>query len=110
MEKSQTQMRKQSEETSFLKQLNTTLIENQKQFKTKLELLEKQHQLKLAQKDLTITNLQEEVKDLYTHLETQSKIEKNPEMEGGSVVVIPRSPSSPRGKKKKDTPKKKKSS
>jgi BRCA1-associated protein len=103
IEKSQNQMKKQSEESLFLKQLNSTLIENQKQFKIKLDNLEKQYQAKLAMKDQRIHELQEEIKDLYTHLETQSKIEKNPDLEGGSVVIVPPSNPSPspiRSKKK----------
>ncbi|KAL0484970.1 BRCA1-associated protein [Acrasis kona] len=88
MEKNQNQIKKQSEEATFWKQLNTTLIENQKQFKARIENMEKQFELKLSHKDSIINELKDEIKDLYMHLETKSKIDSNPEIEGGSLVLV----------------------
>jgi len=50
--------------------------------------MEKNFELKLVQKDEVINELREEIKDLYMHLETKSKIDKNPEIEGGSLMLV----------------------
>ncbi|KAL9650156.1 hypothetical protein ABK040_011325 [Willaertia magna] len=88
MQKSQKKIEKQNEETDFLRQLNKTLIENQKQYEIKLEKLEEQYKKIIEKKDDQIKDLSEQVQDMLMHFQTQQQMEKNPEMKQATVRVI----------------------
>jgi len=81
--------KKQDEENNFLRQLNKTLINDQKQFKSKYEALQKQFETKLEEKDKTIRELQEQISDLMAHFHTQEKIIQNGEIREASLLVLP---------------------
>ena len=78
--------RKVEEEKEFLRQLNDTLISNQKQWKEKTEKLEATITATSAAKDAKILELEEQVRDLIVFIEAQKTVEGG-ELEGGTVVA-----------------------
>ncbi|KAL4430038.1 hypothetical protein ABPG77_004408 [Micractinium sp. CCAP 211/92] len=96
------------EERQFLKQLNDTLLANQRDFQTRLKDAEEALQRTTAEKDAAIRDLQEQVRDLMVFLEARQTIEQGgtaAELEGATVLPVPAAPASQqrgsrRGKKR----------
>lgn len=99
---------KAEEERQFLRQLNDTLLANQRDFQTRLKAAEEALQRTVAEKDAAIRDLQEQVRDLMVFLEARQTIEQaGPagELEGATVLPVPPAPAaqqrgSRRGKKR----------
>ena len=85
-------------EKDFLKQLNDTLLANQKAFTEKLKAAEKA----AAEQAAVITDLQEQVRDLMVFIQAQQTIAASGggEVAGGTVLPLPEVQQR-RGKKKK---------
>lgn len=85
-------------EKEFLKQLNETLLANQKAFSEKLKAAEQ----RAAEQAGVITELQEQVRDLMVYLEAQQTIAASGggDLAGGTVLPLPEAPQR-RGRKKK---------
>ncbi|KAF0984730.1 hypothetical protein FDP41_000629 [Naegleria fowleri] len=88
VQKTQKKVEKEKEETDFLKELNKTLINNQKQYEIKIEKLEEAHKKIIEKKDAQIRDLQEQLHDMMMHFQTQEQIDKNPEMKNATVRAI----------------------
>ena len=83
-------------EKEFLKQLNDTLLANQKQFAEKLKAAES----KAGEQAAVIKELEEQVRDLMFFLEAQQTIAGSGGGEGAGGTVLP-VPAPPRRRKKK---------
>jgi BRCA1-associated protein len=90
------QLATSKKETSFLKELNDTLLANQKDFAVKLKAAE----ANAAEQNAMIIDLQEQVRDLMVFLEAQT-IAGSGEVAGGTVLPLPAAPQRRGGKKKK---------
>ncbi|EFC38281.1 BRCA1 associated protein [Naegleria gruberi] len=88
VQKTQKKAEKEKEETEFLKELNKTLINNQKQYEIKIEKSEENYKKLLEKKDAKIRDLEEQVQDMMSHFSTQDQIEKNPEMKNATIRAI----------------------
>jgi len=84
-------------ETVFLKELNDTLLANQKDFATKLKAAD----ANAAKQNAIIIDLQEQVRDLMVFIEAQQTIAGSGEVAGGTVLPLPAAPQRRGGKKKK---------
>lgn len=93
----QAKLDKSLEEKEFLRQLNETLLMNQKSFSEKLKKAEH------AEKDLLlqVQDLQEQVRDLMMFIEARDTIESNGGQEalGGSLLPMPEKPKRRGGRK-----------
>ena len=88
----QARLSRAEEEKEFLRQLNETLISNQKAFKEKLnQSLSSEEELKAKVEDL-----EEQVRDLMMFIEARDTIEKcgAQEAQGGSLMALPEKPTS----------------
>lgn len=74
------------EEKEFLRQLNETLILNQKEWKDKTQVLQEKLETNTADKDSKIKELEDQVRDLIVFIEAQKTVGGG-ELEGGSVGV-----------------------
>ncbi|KAG2383195.1 hypothetical protein C9374_004532 [Naegleria lovaniensis] len=106
VQKTQKKVEKEKEETDFLKELNKTLINNQKQYEIKIEKLEELHKKMMEKKDAQIKDLQEQLQDMMMHFQTQEQLDKNPEMKNATIRAIGGEPSATNSSNK--TKKKKK--
>lgn len=61
IEDDQYKLREAEKEKEFLRQLNETLIQNQKDWQTKVNALEQENQRLRREKDMEINNLREQV-------------------------------------------------
>jgi len=84
-------------ETAFLKELNDTLLANQKDFAVKL----KGADANAAEQNAIIVDLQEQVRDLMVFIEAQQTISGSGEVAGGTVLPLPAAQQRRGGKKKK---------
>jgi len=75
---------KVEKERMFLKQLNDTLLANQKEFVEKLKGAE----VVVREKEKEIEDLKEQVRDLMVFLEARQIMESNEELEGGTVLPM----------------------
>lgn len=91
------QLDKSKKETAFLKELNDTLLANQKDFAVKLKAAD----TNAAEQTATIIDLQEQVRDLMVFIEAQQIIAGSGEVAGGTVLPLPAAPQRRGGKKKK---------
>lgn len=79
-------LQKVQEEKEFLRQLNETLILNQKEWKDKTQVLQEKLETNTADKDSKIKELEEQVRDLIVFIEAQKTVGEG-ELQGGSVGV-----------------------
>jgi BRCA1-associated protein len=84
-------------EAAFLKELNDTLLANQKEFTMKLNAAD----ANAAEQSAMIIDLQEQVRDLMVFLDAQQTIARSGEVAGGTVLPLPAAPQRRGGKKKK---------
>eukprot|EP00164_Ancoracysta_twista_P000645 GFYU01000857.1.p1 GENE.GFYU01000857.1~~GFYU01000857.1.p1 ORF type:complete len:588 (-),score=136.21 GFYU01000857.1:170-1933(-) len=90
LSKSTADIAEKAKEADFLRQLNNTLLANQKQFQDKLATVENQSSSTIQEKDNEIADLKEQLRDLMFFLEAKDKIEQSPqksEIQGASVEV-----------------------
>lgn len=86
----QERLKRQEKEFAAMKRLNDALINEQRRVKSKLDSNTVELKKKLDSKDVIINDLQEQLKDLMLHIETQQTLAKNKnkdEIEGASVTV-----------------------
>lgn len=91
-----TRLGKVQEERDFLKQLNDTLLSNQREYAAQL----KAAQEKIAGKEAEISELQEQVRDIMVFLEARQTIAaagEGGELAGATVMPVPEQPT--KGKK-----------
>ena len=96
LSESQKRLAKSQEELQFLRQLNTTLLANQKDFSERLAAAE----ATAAAREAAVTELQEQVRDLMVFLEARQMIEVEGgggELEGGTVLPVPAAAAGRRG-------------
>jgi BRCA1-associated protein len=67
--------KKLEEELQFVRELNQSMIENQKQWKDRIRRLEEQNATIEKEKALRVADLEAQVRDLMFYLDTQSKVE-----------------------------------
>ena len=83
---------KLEEERDFFKQLNDTLLENQRQLRANLDATEAKLNEANETNDAKIRDLQEQVRDLMVFIEAQSKLAEGTDggdsIEGGDVVGV----------------------
>ncbi|KAL4152388.1 hypothetical protein PRNP1_009319 [Phytophthora ramorum] len=82
--------KKLEEELMFVRELNKSLIENQKQWKERVHLLEEQNARIEQETALRIGDLEGQVRDLMFYLDTQSKVEQSAHREeimGGTIEI-----------------------
>ena len=83
---------KLEEERDFFKQLNDTLLENQRQLRANLDATEAKLNEANEATDAKIRDLQEQVRDLMVFIEAQSKLAEGTKggdsIEGGDVVGV----------------------
>lgn len=91
-------LKKAQEERDFLKQLNDTLLSNQKDFKEKLASADKA----IAVKAEEVNELSDQVRDLMVFIEARQTIEAQggEELAGGSVMAVPEAAGPLKGNKK----------
>lgn len=77
-------------ETDFLRQLNETLLANQKDFAQKLQAAA----TKAAEREAVISDLREQIRDLMVFIEAREAIERGGagEVAGGTVLPVPDQP------------------
>lgn len=92
-------LKKMESEHGFLKQLNDTLLANQKEYSSKLQETEK----KIVERDGIIIELQEQVRDLMVFIDAREALGKHEELEGGSVSLPAASAGRRRGSGKKNS-------
>jgi len=68
--------------------MNESLLINQKLWQEKLESSEKKLNEQLAQKTKTISELEDQIKDLMFFIETKKHIEQNSELQEAQIVGI----------------------
>jgi predicted nucleic acid-binding Zn-ribbon protein len=91
--KALTELSKAISELQEEKALNRSLVANQSTWQQRVSQLEQQLEQVRGDRDRTVTQLEEQLRDIYLHLEARDKM-KDSELEGGQVVVAP-SPTSP---------------
>eukprot|EP00210_Caulerpa_lentillifera_P001482 g1422.t1 len=79
-------LQKAQDEKEFLRQLNETLILNQREWKVKTEKLEQEMETSKTEKDSKIKELEEQVRDLMVFIEAQKTVGES-ELQGGSVII-----------------------
>ncbi|GAB9463296.1 Brca1-associated protein [Globisporangium polare] len=86
---------KLEDELTFVRELNKSLIENQKQWKERVRLLEEQKTRMEHDTALRVADLEGQVRDLMFYLDTQSKVANSIHKEDiqGGTVQIEREPS-----------------
>ncbi|KAL4855291.1 BRCA1-associated protein [Chlorella vulgaris] len=86
-------LQRAEEERLFLKQLNDTLLANQKEYQVRLKAAEEQLGQTTAAKDAAIRDLEEQVRDLMVFLEARHTIEAaggaGSELDGGTLLPMP---------------------
>ena len=76
------------------KALNGSLLANQTSWQQRVTHLERQVEQMKQDRDRTVSQLEDQLRDIYLHLEARSQM-KDSELEGGQVVLGPSVPSSP---------------
>ncbi|CAI5715642.1 unnamed protein product [Hyaloperonospora brassicae] len=82
--------KKLEEELAFVRELNKSLIENQKQWKERVRLLEEHNTRAEQETTLRIGDLEGQVRDLMFYLDTQNKVEQSAHRDdivGGTVEI-----------------------
>ncbi|KAL3673839.1 hypothetical protein V7S43_001528 [Phytophthora oleae] len=82
--------KKLEEELTFVRELNKSLIENQKQWKERVRILEEQNSRIEQETALRIGDLEGQVRDLMFYLDTQNKVEQSAHREdimGGTIEI-----------------------
>ncbi|KAG7399884.1 hypothetical protein PHYBOEH_007745 [Phytophthora boehmeriae] len=82
--------KKLEEELTFVRELNKSLIENQKQWKERVRVLEEEKVKNEQDTALRIGDLEGQVRDLMFYLDTQSKVEQSAHREeilGGTIQI-----------------------
>ncbi|GAB4818298.1 hypothetical protein N2152v2_005344 [Parachlorella kessleri] len=86
-------------ERDFLKQLNDTLLANQKDYQARLAAVQVQLDAMKGERDATVQDLTDQVRDLMVFIEARDKIEKvggsvaaEGELAGGTVLPLPSLP------------------
>jgi BRCA1-associated protein len=77
---------KLEEERDFLKQLNDTLLENQRQLRASLDAAEDKSRDARDAKDAKIVDLEEQVRDLMVFLDAQTRLGEETGAGGGDVI------------------------
>ncbi|CAD7701598.1 unnamed protein product [Ostreobium quekettii] len=84
------ELSKLKEEKEFLRNLNETLLMNQKEWRDKSRNLEEQLQQVKQEKDAVIKDLEDQARDLIMFIESQKVISENGEdLQGGSLLALP---------------------
>lgn len=83
--------------------MNESLLINQKLWQEKLDNTEKKLNEQLSQKTKTVTDLEDQIKDLMFFIETKKHIESNSELQEAQIVGIspPAKTTTPTKKKRK---------
>jgi BRCA1-associated protein len=77
-------------ENSFLKQLNTQLVEDQDRWKKEIQKVQEESQKKQQTTDKQIEDLNEQLRDLMFFIEAQKTMEKKGNnAQEGQVLVVP---------------------
>ncbi|TDH65077.1 hypothetical protein CCR75_009274 [Bremia lactucae] len=82
--------KKLEEELTFVRELNKSLIENQKQWKNRVRLLEDQNTQIQQESAVRVGGLENQVRDLMFYLDTQDKVEQSiyrEEIMGGTIEI-----------------------
>ncbi|XP_008788783.2 BRAP2 RING ZnF UBP domain-containing protein 2 [Phoenix dactylifera] len=87
------------EEKKFLDDINENLIKNQEMWKAKIVQIEEREQAAVRSRDEKIQNLEEQLRDLIVHIETQSTVDELPgsvssDIKGGTALSAPAASSS----------------
>lgn len=102
------QMKDTEEKSKFYLQINQALEKNQEDWQSKVKETETKLKNTYDEKDLRIQELEEQIKDLMFFIENREKIEKDPDMKEGELILKPspnlNTPTTP--KKKPPTSKK----
>ncbi|KAJ0407930.1 hypothetical protein ATCC90586_006302 [Pythium insidiosum] len=81
---------KLEEELSFVRELNKSLIENQKQWKERVQVLEDSNKRMESETAIRVADLEGQVRDLMFYLDTQSKVEQSihrADIQGGTIQI-----------------------
>lgn len=70
------------------KQLNDSLVRNQKDYQARLNELERHFKEASEEKDGRIHDLEEQVRDLMVYIDAQNTVEGSPEMKEGTVLSV----------------------
>ncbi|KAF9589187.1 hypothetical protein IFM89_019696 [Coptis chinensis] len=103
LQKMQAQLQKCVEEKKFLDDINENLMKNQEMWKAKILAIEERERKALQMKDEKIKNMEEQIRDLMAHIETEKIIEQLPassEIKDGTVLPIPMQSSSKNNSKR----------
>ncbi|KAI9907347.1 hypothetical protein PsorP6_004528 [Peronosclerospora sorghi] len=87
--------RKLEEELTFVRELNKSLIENQKQWKERVHALEVRNARVEQETALRVGELEGQVRDLMFYLDTQNKVEQSVHREdimGGTIEIESKAP------------------
>ncbi|WOK95068.1 BRCA1-associated protein isoform X1 [Canna indica] len=94
LQKLQIKLDKYIEENKFLEDINENLLKNQEMWKDKVKLLEERERVALKQRDEKIQSLEEQLRDLIMHIESQKVIDEpqdgsiSSEVKGGTVLPV----------------------
>lgn len=107
IDKMQEKQKKDEDERKVLMDLNTALIQNQKQFKDSMDTAQKSFEKKLQEKDTQIQELQEQNRDLLAHFEMGQHVQGTELQQGGVGVATSLLTGTPPKKQPKKSTKKK---
>lgn len=89
--KLQEKLEKAEREVAFLRELNSQLMANQKDLKTKLQMQEESRQQAVAARDEKLADLEEQVRDLMMYIEGKKTLEQSADAEelANASVMVP---------------------